>query len=117
MLDDDRATYRAAIAEGFPNLSVDTLEYLSEGKDSVACLVNHRLVFRFPKQDRAEQKLLIETRLLPELAPTLPLAIPRFTYTVLTPLTSYPRAFVGYDLLDGPVLRKLSPAAIWDALG
>lgn len=114
MLDYDRDTYRAAITEGFPNLSVDTLEYLSEGKDSVACLVNHRLVFRFPKQDRAEQKLLMETRLLPELAPTLPLAIPHFTYTVLTPLTSYPRAFAGYDLLDGTPLHAYTPQ-IWDA--
>lgn len=110
----NRELYLAAIAEGFPNLAVDTLEYLSEGKDSVACLVNRHLLFRFPKQELAEQKLLMEIRLLPELAPTLPLAIPHFTYISRTPTASYPRAFAGYDLLDGTSLHAYAPQ-IWDA--
>jgi len=114
MLNHNRERYLAAIAEGFPNLAVDTLEYLSEGKDSVACLVNRHLLFRFPKQELAEQKLLMEIRLLPELAPTLPLAIPRFTYISRTPTASYPRAFAGYDLLDSTSLHAYAPQ-IWDA--
>ena len=110
----NREIYLTAIAEGFPDLAVDTLEYLSEGKDSVACLVNRHLLFRFPKQELAEQKLLMEIRLLPELAPTLPLAIPHFAYISQAPTASYPRAFAGYDLLDGTSLHAYTPQ-IWDA--
>jgi hypothetical protein len=32
--------YRAAIGDCFPALPVDSLEYLAEGWESVACLVN-----------------------------------------------------------------------------
>ncbi len=114
ILNHNRETYLAAIAEGFPDLVVDTLEYLSEGKDSVAWVVNHHLLFRFPKQERAEQKLLMELRLLPALAPTLPLTIPQFTSISRTPTASYPHAFAGYDLLDGTPLHAYTPL-IWDA--
>jgi hypothetical protein len=46
--------YRAAIGENFPTWHNTTLEYLSEGWESMACLVNGHLVFRFPKRDVAE---------------------------------------------------------------
>lgn len=114
MLNHNRELYLVAIAEGFPDLAIDTLEYLSEGKDSVAWVVNRHLLFRFPKQEHAEQKLLMELRLLPALAPTLPLAIPQFTSISRTPTASYPRAFAGYDLLDGTPLYAYTPH-IWDA--
>jgi len=109
MLDHSRELYLVAIAEGFPDLTVDTFEYLSEGKDSVAWVVNRHLLFRFPKQELAEQKLLMEMRLLPELAPTLPLAIPQFTSISRTPTASYPHAFAGYGLLDGTPLHAYTP--------
>jgi len=114
MLNHNRGLYLAAIAEGFLDLAVDTFEYLSEGKDSVAWVVNRQLLFRFPKQELAEQKLLMELRLLPALAPTLPLAIPHFTSISRTPTASYPRAFAGYGLLDGTPLHAYTPH-IWDA--
>jgi len=74
--------YRAAINENFPNVPITTLDYLSEGWESVACLVNGHLVFLFPKRDMAEHYLRTEIRLLPELAAHLPLPIPRFDYKV-----------------------------------
>ena len=48
--------YRAAIGENFSTVLITTLEYLSEGWESVACLVNEHLVFRFPKRDVAEHE-------------------------------------------------------------
>ena len=73
---DKLAHYRAAILENFPGLPLESLTYLAEGWDSLGCLVNDRLIFRFPKRPEVAGRLALETRLLPELAPTLPLPIP-----------------------------------------
>jgi aminoglycoside 2''-phosphotransferase len=97
--------YRAAIGENFPALRISTLDYLSEGWESVACLVNGHLVFRFPKRDMAQHYLRTEIRLLPELAPHLPLPIPRFDYVADPPGQHVPFAFVGYELLPGTSLN------------
>jgi len=64
--------YRAAIGENFPTVRIITLDYLSEGWESVACLVNRHLVFRFPKRDVAEHSFRTEIHLLSELAAHLP---------------------------------------------
>ena len=93
--------YRAAIGENFPSVRITTLDYLSEGWESVACLVNGHLVFLFPKRDMAEHYLRTEIRLLPELAPHLPLPIPRFDYVADPPGQHVPFAFVSYELLSG----------------
>jgi aminoglycoside 2''-phosphotransferase len=95
--------YRQALAESFPALEVTQLEYLSEGWDSVVCLVNEKLVFRFPKRPDVERNLKVEIRLLPELAPRLPLAIPRFDY-VGQPGQAFPFTFVGYEKIEGESL-------------
>ncbi len=93
--------YRAAIGEHFPSVRISTLDYLSEGWESVACLVNGHLVFLFPKRDMAEHYLRTEIRLLPELAAHLSLPIPRFDYVADPPGQHVPFAFVGYELLPG----------------
>jgi aminoglycoside 2''-phosphotransferase len=93
--------YRAALAEKFPALAVEKLEYLSEGWDSVAVLVNDRLIFRFPKRASTQENLRIEIQLLPELAKYLPLPIPQFEYIGDPPGQHLPFAFVGYPMLKG----------------
>jgi aminoglycoside 2''-phosphotransferase len=105
--------YRSAIVERFPELELQTIEYLAHGIDHVACRVNGNLIFRFPKRAEAEAKLLIEMRLLPALAPTLPLPIPNFDYLSPEPSASFPYAFVGYRLLRGEPLTTYIPT-IWD---
>jgi len=92
--------YRAAIGERFPGVRISTLDFLSEGWESVACLVNGHLVFLFPKRAMAEHYLRTEIRLLPELAPHLPLPIPCFDYVADPPGQHVPFAFVGYELLQ-----------------
>lgn len=106
--------YRAAIGECFPTLTIASLEYLSEGWESVACVVNGHLVFRFAKRAVAEHSLRTEVRLLPELAPYLPVAIPQFAYTGDPPGHHVPFAFVGYDMLPGTSALRWSDD-VWDA--
>jgi len=114
MRDQATKTFRDAIIQGFPTLTVDDLSYLSEGKDSVAVLVNRRLLFRFPKHPLAEQKLRMEIALLPELAPSVPVLIPHFLPTPRLPVQAYPYLFACYEMLPGVPLQQYTPA-IWDA--
>ncbi len=93
--------YRRAIGQNFPQLTIEKIEYLSEGWDSLACRVNDRLIFRFPKRAEVEASLRREIKLLPELGPTLPLAIPQFKYVAETGNAGFPYPFVGYEALPG----------------
>jgi aminoglycoside 2''-phosphotransferase len=106
--------FRAAIEESFPTLTVDTLEYLSEGWESVACLANGHLVFRFAKRAVSEHSLRTEVRLLPALAPQLPIPIPRFDYVGDPPGRHVPFVFVGYEMLPGTSALRW-PDEVWDA--
>jgi aminoglycoside phosphotransferase (APT) family kinase protein len=71
--------------------------------------VNETLVFRFPKDSDSEQQLLREIRLLPILAPSLPLAIPQYTY-IAPASTFFPHTFVGYPLITGISLHQAPEA-------
>jgi aminoglycoside 2''-phosphotransferase len=93
--------YRAAITEKFPAWRVDTLEYMGEGWESVAYRVNNDYIFRFPKREYTGQCLELETRLLPELAPKVKVAIPNFEFVSTTPGAHFPYPFVGYKLIEG----------------
>ncbi len=93
--------YRAAIRENFPVLPLDSFCYLAEGWDSLVCLANDRLIFRFPKRRAVAARLALEIRLLPELAPYLPLPIPKFTYISGPTSRNFPYLFVGYEALPG----------------
>lgn len=92
--------YRLAVTKSFPSLAIEQFEYLSEGWDSLACLVNERLIFRFPKRPEVENSLKVEIKLLPELARQLPLPIPNFEF-IGQPSPNYPFIFVGYQKLAG----------------
>lgn len=106
--------FRAAIGECFPALTIDTLAYLSEGWESVACLVNGHLVFRFAKRAVSEASLRTEVRLLPALAPHLPLPIPQVAFVGDPPGRHVSYAFVGYQMLPGTSALRW-PDAVWDA--
>ena len=93
--------YRAALRENFPALTLQSLVYLGEGWGNVACLANNHLIFRFPKRTDDAERLALETRLLPELAPLLPLPIPQFTFISKPKSKRFPYLFVGYESLPG----------------
>jgi len=88
------ATLATTIIEAhFPELAPASVEYLGEGFDSCAFEVNDTWVFRFAKREDVAEQLRIEARLLPELAPHLPLSVPLFSF--------HGRSFVGYRKLTG----------------
>lgn len=93
--------YQAAITEKFPGWTVNTLEYMGEGWESVAYRVNSAYIFRFPKRAYTGHCLELETRLLPELAPKVKVAIPNFEFVSTTPGAHFPYPFVGYKLIEG----------------
>lgn len=101
MAGDKLARYRAAIRENFPGFTLERLVYLAEGWGNLALLANDRLIFRFPKRPDDAARLALETRLLPELAPRLPLAIPHFTFVSAPKSKRFPYLFVGYEMLPG----------------
>jgi aminoglycoside phosphotransferase (APT) family kinase protein len=97
-LDAERAA--ELIAEQFPELSPVMLEHLGTGWDNTAYVINGRWVFRFPRRQIAAQIIENEVKILPCLAPRLPLPVPCPCY-VGRPTADYPHVFAGYDMLAG----------------
>jgi aminoglycoside phosphotransferase (APT) family kinase protein len=71
------------------------------GYDFEVLLVDDEWVFRFPRRSGVVAALEVEIALLPELAPTLPSAVPRFEHIVREPVVC-----VGYRAIEG---KPLSP--------
>jgi aminoglycoside phosphotransferase (APT) family kinase protein len=102
---------RSLIEGQFPELAPAHVELLGAGWDNTAFRVNGTCVFRFPRRQFAVPFLVNETRLLPAIAPLLPLAVPRPVY-VGRPRDDYPWPFAGYPLLPG---RTACAAALDEA--
>jgi aminoglycoside phosphotransferase (APT) family kinase protein len=75
-------------------------QFAGEGEDSWAFEVNGEWIFRFPKRAEVERQLLVERAVLPLIAPTLPIAIPRFSFDG-APSAEYAFRFSGYRKLPG----------------
>src|SRR4051812_20464567 len=84
----------------FPELAPARLEPLGAGWDNAAYTVNGSWVFRFPRRRIAAGLLENEARILPQLAPHLPLRIPEPVWHG-HPEGAYPYPFAGYALLPG----------------
>jgi aminoglycoside phosphotransferase (APT) family kinase protein len=105
----DEALAAALIAEQFPALAGARPRLLDEGWGSRAFTVGAEWLFRFPKIRPADGGLAVEIRLLPLLAPRLPVAIPRFEH-IGGPVAAYPFRFVGYRPLPGEEVQAVWPA-------
>ncbi len=99
--------YLHAIASHFPDLEIHSIAYFKEGWGNRLILVNEAWVFRFPLDAHGEQQLLKEIRLLPLLAPDLPLPIPSYAY-VAPVNAAYPYSFAGYRLIPGISMQQAS---------
>jgi aminoglycoside phosphotransferase (APT) family kinase protein len=99
----------ALIAEQFPALGPRELESEGEGWDNAAYLVNGTFVFRFPRRSATTKLIDRESRLLPSLAPRLPLPVPAPEF-IGRPSAAYPWPFAGYRRLAGRELSRLRPA-------
>jgi aminoglycoside phosphotransferase (APT) family kinase protein len=91
---------RKLIASAFPELAPVGLEPFGEGWDNTAFLVNEAWVFRFPRRQIAAECLEAEIRVLPQIAPLLPLAVPVPRY-VGRPGAEFRWPFAGYRRIEG----------------
>jgi aminoglycoside phosphotransferase (APT) family kinase protein len=91
---------KALIETRFPELAPVQLESLGEGWDNTAYKVNDSFVFRFPRREPAVALIGTECRVLPLLAPHLPVSVPSPEWTGdRDPRYSWP--FAGYRILPG----------------
>ena len=108
-------SYRRAISTYFPDLQIRSITFFGEGWANRLCLVNETIIFRFPLDAHSEGQLQSEIRLLPVLAPELPLPIPDYQYVAPTS-DAYPYPFVGYPRIPGISIKNAPEAlrqAVW----
>lgn len=101
---------RSLIRARFPDVPAERVEPLGSGWDNTAFLVDGTLVFRFPRKASAAALLETEARVLPAIAPRLPLAVPDPRW-IAEPGDAFPWPFVGYPMLPGrPACTLALPA-------
>jgi aminoglycoside phosphotransferase (APT) family kinase protein len=95
------------IERQFPAFAPARLALLGAGWDNTAYLVNDALVFRFPRRRIAVPLLEREARVMPCLAPHLPLPVP-VPQWLGTPAEGYPYPFAGYPYLSGTTACQIA---------
>ena len=98
VVDPDLATL--LIETQFRDLGSIVVEQFGEGWDNTAYLANNLMVFRFPRRQIAVPLIEIEARVLPRIAPKLPVAVPRPLW-IGRASREYPWPFSGYPLISG----------------
>ena len=101
---------RSLIEAQFPALAPASVVATGVGWDNTAFLVNDAVIFRFPRRGIAAPLIEAEARLLPAVAPRLPLAVPRPAF-IGRPTDAYPYPFAGHVLIPG---RTACAAALGD---
>jgi aminoglycoside phosphotransferase (APT) family kinase protein len=99
------------IGTQFPALRGAQVTPLATGWDNTVFLVDHGLIFRFPRRAAAVPGLRREAAVLPRLAPRVPLPVPVPVFTG-APSAAYPWPFWGARLVPG---RELAEAALPEA--
>jgi aminoglycoside phosphotransferase (APT) family kinase protein len=84
----------------FPELDGASVRRLATGWDNSVWVVDERYAFRIPHREAAIPGVERELAVLPELAPRLPLPVPRPVF-VGVPDAGYPWPFFGAELLPG----------------
>lgn len=100
--------YQAVLVHCFPDLPVRSVVPILEGWDNVTLEVNGELIFRCALRPENEAQLEREVHLLPELAPVLPIPIPRFEFVSRD---EQGRRVVGYRKIPGVPLSCALPDA------
>lgn len=91
---------RMLIEMQFSQLTPVTITPLGDGWDNTAYTINRDYVFRFPRRHIAVTCLEIEMKLLPEIASSLPIAIPSPVF-IGKACPELPWPFAGYKMLPG----------------
>lgn len=90
---------RAAIVNVFPELAAATFTPMTAGWDSLAIDVDDRLIFKFPRDCRAERALLAEAALLAVVRPAVTMIVPDLRLHHGPPLFSVHEKIKGGHLL------------------
>lgn len=92
-------------------LDIFNIITFGEGWDNIAYLVNHHLVFRFPRREIAvscmENEILILPYLLKQIS--FPFSCPAY---IGQPSERYPYVFTGYPIIPGKMLADFNPQKI-----
>lgn len=96
----DATFARGLIEAQFPQLAAAPVELLGEGWDNFVFLAAGSWVFRFPRRAEAAPLLETELRVLPRIAPALPVRIP-VPELRGRPGPLFPWPFAGYRLIEG----------------
>lgn len=75
----DIRSLTAAIVDVFPEHAASRFTAFSSGWDSIAIDVDDRLVFKFPRNEEARQRLAVEARLLAVIRPAVSMPVPDLT--------------------------------------
>lgn len=96
-----KVTCLKQITKEFPDITYTSSQYLDHGWDDVVLILDSKFVFAFPRADKyIQEKFQKELRLMPKLAPKLPLPVPVFTHIARSGL------FAGYPYIAGERLRR-----------
>lgn len=98
LVDEELAT--RLIRSQFPQFERAHVRRVGSGWDNAAYLVEEHLIFRFPQREIAAPLMDRENRLLPLLAPKVPIPIPAPRFIGM-PQDEYPWTFAGYEILVG----------------
>jgi len=101
----DEPLARRLLGKQFPELELAALRLAGEGWDNTAWLVDERWLFRFPRREIALDGVGRELRVLPALAPLLPLPIPQPAF-VGRPSSEFPWPFFGGPVVPGCELAE-----------
>lgn len=96
---------KTKISQAYPDLTIDTLEFLGEGFDSEAFLINQSYVFKFPRHTRAARNLYKEALILDGIKNQLPLKVPEIFF-IGKSSKSDQLEFVGYEKIEGVPLNN-----------
>lgn len=97
----------ALIGKDFPDLKPLEVELIGDGWDNTAYLVNKKYIFRFPRREIAVEGIEIENRVLPSVAPSLPLPVPVPIY-VGNPKGEYAWQYSGYLKIEGETACRMN---------
>ena len=94
------------VREQFPEFGQENFQLLSSGWDNDAYLADDKVVFRFPRRVVAAKLIENEIRILPLLAPSLPLPI-SVSRLIGKPTEKYPFVWAGYDYVEGSTACRM----------
>jgi aminoglycoside phosphotransferase (APT) family kinase protein len=98
VVDEERA--QALVRAQFPEVAADSVELVAAGWDYTVHRVDGDWAFRFPRRAVVLEPMQREIRVLPQLAPLLPVAVPEPVH-LGRPSDTFPWPFYGARWLDG----------------